>query len=279
MPSDPLNPVSAPASGRLLDGVDWAARLDVTSFGVHIGVRVDDPALLPKASAHLPPGCTTSRASAADLLYSIRGGERVEVYAGEVRRARTLNERFAFELFESVVRFDVAARATEYTFIHAGAVGWRDRAIVIPGASAFGKSTLVEALVRAGATYYSDEFAVLDEAGRVHPFAQPLKLQGESGKMRRVPPAEIGTIGEAPLAVGWVASTWYEPGKVWEPRPLQPGEALLELFGNTVRARLAPAQTLKTLARAVETSVAWLGPRGDAAEMANDLLARCTSDG
>jgi hypothetical protein len=31
----------------------------------------------------------------------------------------------------------------------------------------------VAELVRAGATYYSDEFAVLDSRGRVHPFPRP----------------------------------------------------------------------------------------------------------
>jgi hypothetical protein len=31
-----------------------------------------------------------------------------------------------------------------------------------------GKTTLVSELIRAGATYYSDEYAVIDERGRVH---------------------------------------------------------------------------------------------------------------
>ena len=53
---------------------------------------------------------------------------------------------------------------------HAGVVGWRGRAIVIPGRSHAGKSTLVAELVRRGAVYYCDEFAVLHETGRVHPY-------------------------------------------------------------------------------------------------------------
>ena len=35
------------------------------------------------------------------------------------------------------------------------------------------------ALVRAGAEYYSDEFAPLDAGGLVHPFAKPLSIRNE----------------------------------------------------------------------------------------------------
>jgi uridine kinase len=41
--------------------------------------------------------------------------------------------------------------------------------IAIPGRSFSGKTSLVTALVRAGAVYYSDEFAVIDRDGLVRP--------------------------------------------------------------------------------------------------------------
>ena len=34
-------------------------------------------------------------------------------------------------------------------------------------------------MVRAGATYYSDEYAVIDDTGLVHPFARPLGIREE----------------------------------------------------------------------------------------------------
>jgi hypothetical protein len=43
--------------------------------------------------------------------------------------------------------------------------------MVLPGKSFAGKTTLVAALVRAGAEYWSDEYAVLDANGDVHPYA------------------------------------------------------------------------------------------------------------
>ena len=51
----------------------------------------------------------------------------------------------------------VATEALSRLFVHAGVVGWRGRAILVPGTSFSGKTTLVAAMVQAGASYYSDE--------------------------------------------------------------------------------------------------------------------------
>ena len=74
----------------------------------------------------------------------------------------------------------VARRSPRLLFVHAGVVGWRGLAIVIPGRGSTGKSTLVAELVRRGAVYYSDAFAVLDEAGRVHPYRGAIGLGDEA---------------------------------------------------------------------------------------------------
>jgi len=71
----------------------------------------------------------------------------------------------------------IAETAHDRFFVHAGVVGWNGRAIVIPGQSKIGKTTLVEEFLRIGATYYSDEFAVFDRRGYVHPFARPLRVR------------------------------------------------------------------------------------------------------
>jgi len=82
-----------------------------------------------------------------------------------------------FEAFETDLQLYVAEMAPRRLFVHAGVVGWRGQAIIIPGRTFTGKTTLVAALVKAGATYYSDEYAVLDVRGRVHPYARPLGIR------------------------------------------------------------------------------------------------------
>ena len=80
-------------------------------------------------------------------------------------------------MLDSELRGHVADHATDGFFIHAGVVAHRGRGIVIPGDSFSGKTTLVAELVRAGAGYYSDEFAVIDAEGLVHPYARPLSFR------------------------------------------------------------------------------------------------------
>src|SRR5438045_8281052 len=84
-----------------------------------------------------------------------------------------------FAPLESHLRLCVAELAKHRVFVHAGVVGWKGKAIVIPGRSYSGKSTLVSELVKAGATYYSDDYAVFDARGRVYPFPKPLEMRDE----------------------------------------------------------------------------------------------------
>src|SRR5216683_7525516 len=128
------------------------------------------------------------------------------------------------------------------------------QAIVIPGRSFSGKSLLVKALVKAGASYYSDEFAVLDERGRVHPYPIPLAIRPDRDG---APPMKYraeelgGVAGVCPLPVGLVLITRYVSGTRFRPRPLSAGRAVLELLAHTLPARRRPGRVLDALTQAV----------------------------
>src|SRR5262249_29439107 len=130
------------------------------------------------------------------------------LFSNEEQIARSQDLALLVSAFEQDVQLAVAQKARRKVFVHAGVVGWRGRGIVIPGKSFAGKSTLVHELVRAGATYYSDEFAVLDENGRVHPFARLIALRDENRVNHKLPFAELGgTIGTTPIPVGTILVT------------------------------------------------------------------------
>jgi hypothetical protein len=188
------------------------------------------------------------------------------VYADKnlVADARTLAD--AGRALAAHAEFFVAERATDYLFVHAGVVAWEGRAIVMPGSSFAGKTTLVQAWLEAGATYYSDEFAVLDRTGKVHPFARPLALRdGSTAVSRRVPVASLGAeAGTTALPIGLVLVTSYRPGARWRPRRLTPALALLALMRHTVAARGNPAHSMPILKQAVSDGVAFASVRGEA---------------
>lgn len=67
---------------------------------------------------------------------------------------------------------------TRRLFIHAGAVAFAGRAMILIGHSGAGKTSTVAALVRRGAAYLSDEVALLDPAtGIVAPFVLPMAVK------------------------------------------------------------------------------------------------------
>jgi len=179
-----------------------------------------------------------------------------------------------FTAFHRHAELLTALRARDCLFVHAGVVGWRGRALIIPGRSMTGKTTLVSALVRAGATYYSDEFAVLDKAGHVHPYPVPLSVRGTGGEPGVLTPVESlgGQAGTVPLPLGSIVVTRYQPSARWRPRPLSPARALLACMDNTVAAQRDPESTMPILRLAVLGAHAIESARGEAHTVAPLLL-------
>jgi hypothetical protein len=191
-----------------------------------------------------------------------------------IGRATSLDS--IFETFESNLQLHVAENARRRTFLHAGVVGWRGRAVVIPGRSFTGKTTLVQELVRAGATYYSDEYAVLDARGLVHPYPKPLGIRSEGSTTQTKQWADSlgGRTGVKPLPVGLILLSRYKPGATWQPRRLSAGEGALALFANAVPARRQPGRTLAALRPLVLRAQMLKGQRGEAAEIVQTVLDR-----
>jgi len=172
------------------------------------------------------------------------------------------------------IRRHVGFHTRDRVFVHAGVVTHRGRAIVIPGQSFSGKSTLVAALVRAGAVYYSDEYAVLDEHGQVTPYLEPLSLRnGDGGRPRPVTDESLAaTSGDGPAPIGVLAVTRYVPGSEWSPRRCSTGEGVVALMEHAVAARNVPGETLETMRRALRGALVLEGDRGEAETTAAALL-------
>lgn len=271
-----------PARPSRVDRLSWSAGTCFRSFGLRVGVRVHPEGVLPRLLERLPPGWRPSSTPFVDQIYSLRvdrasrgAGPAARVYAGDEQRVLTRDLDLALATIESEIRQGIAAAAPRRTFVHAGAVGWRGRAILVPGRSRSGKTTLVAALVRAGASYLSDEFAVLDDRGRAHPFAKPLSVRGPSGCDRhaaRVPATALGRVVSRPLPVGVVAFATHRPGAVWAPARATRGQAVLEMLRHTAAARRRPEAVLAVLDAATAGALLLTGERGEADEAARALL-------
>ena len=266
-----------------IDRLGWVAGLSFVSRGVRVGLRVNRPEALATIQEYLPPGWKPTAREVVERLYSIIvGGNRARpgvrsfnlLYADAGRIARSLNPDEVLERFEDDCKLFVAEAARARVFVHAGVVGWKGKAIVIPGRSFTGKTTLVAELVRQGATYYSDEYAVLDQRGCVHPYLRPLSIRdASSGKVERVAASSLGgQPGGKPLPVGLVVVSNYKEGARWRPRKLTAGEGALAMFANTIPARRQPGAALTALREAMPQAQILKGVRGEAREMADSIL-------
>ena len=249
----------------------------VCCHGVVVGFRANWAGVLTELDSEFIPGSRASEGREPDLAYSLecdqsRGLYAVSIGAQELIRTPDLNRLLKF--LKLHVQHAIAESAVERLFVHAGAVAWRGKAILLPGHSGSGKSTLVRELICAGAEYLSDEFAVLDPDGLVHPFARPLSLRTNHGKVD-CPVGELGVrTATEPLPVGMVAFTKYKPQGIFRPVRLTPGVAVLELLKHFVTVRTNPAKAM-LVARAVTSDCLVVSSvRGDAVSSAPLLLNR-----
>jgi len=173
------------------------------------------------------------------------------------------------------IRVTIAEYAVGRVFLHAGVVGWKGKAIIIPGKSFQGKTTLVKELTKLGAEYYSDEYAVLDEEGFVHPFPKALSVRKVTGDFRQTDyPVEYfgGVKGFDPLPVGLVLITEYEKGARWKPSIMSDGAGVMEMLSHTIPIRYNPKFSLKVLNKAANHAIIVKTKRGDAGKFALKLL-------
>lgn len=249
------------------------------AYGVRVSVAADTQALLEQMMERLPPGWRETQLQEDDPRFVLSSSEDGLEYTlrrdGQILTEAELD--VALGVFDAQLRGYIALYAPDRIFVHAGVVAHNGKAIVIPGRSFSGKTTLVAALVRAGATYFSDEYAVLDEEGRVHPYPKPLSLRLQEGSRLQTDHHvdELGGLaGDQALPVGLIVAAQYRSGAIWSPTELTGGDAALELMANTIPAQERPQQALVAIRRAVEGAITLKGERGDASDLVPLLLER-----
>ena len=247
------------------------------SFGTRVGVVTDAPEVHERVAALLPPDaqpCPSAEAQGWLSVLSNPDGTYDFLIDGS-RVTSQIDLTFALTLLETQLRIFVGLNAPNRIFIHAGVVAHEGRAIVIPGRSFAGKTSLVLALVRAGALYYSDEFAVLDDQGLVHPYAKPVSVRGDDQIQSDHDIGLFGGVaGEEALPVGAAVFSEYRPDAQWNPTELSPGRGALMMFANTLAAMKRAEEAMHAIRMAVEGALMLEGDRGEADAMAEDLLAR-----
>ena len=221
--------------------------LHCAAFGVSFRLTADSNSILAAMFACAPLGAEVCMpASQVHRQFSLliskeTGGFRLNIDDEAV--AEHPDQQSALQQLTRDLIVYVANCAPDRVFVHAGVVGWKGHALVLPGTSFTGKTTLVAELVRAGATYYSDEYAVLDEDGRVHPYARDLQMRQPGNPEQTAVAVERlnGTVGSSSLPVSCVAFAEYRESGCWNPKPVSSGMAVLEMLQHSIPVQRTPA--------------------------------------
>lgn len=264
------------------------SQLNFQAYGVKVGVRAKAGFLLEienRLANMLPTGYEKIDSLEVEYILQVKqkkdGDFQLFKDKKNVANSSSINEFYNF--VESEIRLTVAEFAVSRVFLHAGVVAWKGQAIVIPGSSFSGKTSLVAALIKKGALYYSDEYAVLDENGLVHPFPKKLSLRGIIDDFKQVDyTAESlgGNVGYEPLPVGMILITKYESDidstttaeMAFDSQLLSDGQGMLEIITQTIPIRTNPKFVLKVLNKVVSRARIFKIKRGEAEKFADLLI-------
>jgi hypothetical protein len=266
------------------------AALELELLGVPVRLEADEPELAARLALCYAPA-RRARVGAAPLgarLERAPPGYRVAVDTRAERSepdataaVRALNH----ELLQALMQ-----RCRAHYFVHAAVVAWHGRALVLPGLSRAGKSTLALALVLEGAGYLSDELLCYTRAGRAEPLPRALKLRDEcvayfpelagrfagAGEGRFVPfEALRADVLAAPAPPGAIVVPRWSPEAHDRPQAITRGEALLALAAASLNFGAHREASLDWLVElldgAATYALAWREPRAAARALLAEL--------
>lgn len=252
-------------------------------FGVKICIKTNKKILLSELKNEIiktiPVKFEFTETQISDHIFYIESKEdkMYEFHRNENSIGR-LSKSQMMDLFNSRLRLTVAEFAVSKVFLHAGVVAWKGRAIIIPAESFRGKTTLVAELVKKGALYYSDEYAVLNKNGFVQSFPKPLSLRVTEDKYAQTDYSVEslgGRAGKKNIPVGMVLITKFDSRlttKKWKPKLLSAGNGVMEIIPHTVSIRNNTKFALNVLNKVASRAIIAKSKRGEAKEFVDLLI-------
>jgi hypothetical protein len=227
-------------------------RIDVESVSTHLPLGHE--LISPTKTNHL---FTFAPEPSNERLFSVKRGGSRKASAPQALAS-------ALKTLQKEIYLCVAEHAKDHVFIHAGVIVWKNHAVVFPGSSHAGKSTLVWALVQEGALYYSDEYAVFDKKGYVQPFTIPISLRLDDGGRRMVMPDIVGYGRRTPHLIVFAR---YQPAATWRPRQVSPASAMMQLIRHSIAIRSNPGLVIPVLKHVSMQSKTFTGVRGESEQI------------
>lgn len=266
-----------------LPRIENSSKITFECFGVKVGIETNRVDLLKKIYDSLPVYSKIVDLDEVEHLFSVQACENdsqeTAIFYNGAEKSRHVGYDWIFDNLRSAMRQRVAEYTSERVFVHAGVVSWKNTLILLPARGFGGKTTLTAELVKAGATYYSDEFAILDENGIVYPYPKPLSMRRRNDRSGAQTEYDVeffgGVQGIQPLPAGMVVITEFKPYSRWQPEVLSAGQGVIEILKHTNSSLRQPKMALKVLQKLAIKAKIIKSKRGDAARAARAILREC----
>jgi hypothetical protein len=233
---------------------------------------------------HLYEPCVIASPGPAEHVFILRRHPNspaapVSVYRGDRAVLRRTSEELAVAQVVWEVNRGVVEAAGERLLLHAGAAERDGKVVVVAGPEGSGKSTLVDALIRAGLRYVTDEtVAVTNPSVRIEPYLKPITLQDGDRRQHLVPAHTIrrdavALDGGYPCVLMLLAG--YQPERKTSARMIPRAEAMVALGEQAFNFRtLGPGRldVLAGVARASDCYRLEVGDLDEGAQLVLDLL-------
>jgi len=256
---------------------------EIVAFGCHLraaascqdGYEVLDRYLFPSlprlAQSAANPDVSIEIEKSGDNVCLLLNGTQIAAAS----QAIGLVPHLIHEIDESIVRQLTAVRA-----VHAGAVQLGGQVLLLPGRTHSGKSSMVAELLRRGATYLSDEYALIDAEGRAHPYPRPLLLRNGNPNQTPLLPQDChASVAAGPAPIGWIMELQYRESEGWNVVAVPQSHGLLILLHHTPHVLAEAPDLLDRFQRAAAHARCFTGTRMDAARAADEILRLTTLTG
>ena len=249
---------------------------EIQAYGCSIRIETGCPELYDALDRYILPllprnGAPSSTENVVVRIDWIADSYRVTV--DNIETASICDQREVILSVLEALDETIVYRLQTLKAVHAGAVVFADRAILIPGRTHAGKSSMVAELLRRGGKLLSDEYALIDGKGRAHSYPRPLLLRDSHLRQSPALPSDFGSeFASEPVRVGWILALEYRPGSNWEVRSVPQSEALMILLKNTPHSMAGSPEMVDSFLHAVAGAQCFGGYRGDVEQGADQIL-------
>ena len=246
------------------------------AFDSSIHVECADSEILDVLDRYIFPPlvrATTERSSPDIFLRVDRSAEGFAVFVNDELAAAATDLHDGVRAAVKALDDAVVHRMKMFRAVHAGAVLIDGSALLLPGSSHAGKSSLVAEMLRRGASCFSDEYALLDHKGWVHSYPRPLLLRNGRPRQSLFLPEDLGStyaVGAAP--VGWIFALDYVSSGAWDVHEIEKAEAVMLLLRNTPHEMAISPAMVDFFLHTAAHAVCYAGQRCEVAEAATHVL-------